>query len=79
LAGGGFWPEGFTLELRDPRTGEWSELGDLANSARFAIDEPAAAINDQGVIQVRVSGSVDPQFGQQNVFVSAVVSGVRDE
>ena len=79
LAGGGFWPEGFTLEMRDPRTGEWSELGDLANSARFAIDEPAAAINDQGVIQVRVSGSVDPQFGQQNVFVSAVVSGVRDE
>jgi len=79
LAGAGLWPEGFTLELRDPRSGEWLELGDLSTSTRFAIDDPAAAINDQGVIQVRVSGSVDAQFGQQNVFVSAVVSGVRDE
>ena len=79
LAGAGVWPEGFTLELRDPRSGEWSELGDLSRSTRFAIAGPAAAINAQGVIQVRVSGSVDAQFGQQSVFVSAVVSGVRDE
>jgi hypothetical protein len=79
FAGGGFWPEGYTLEVLDPRTGTWGELGDLSGSSRFTMAGPSSAIDDQGMIRVRVSGSVDPQFGQQNVFVSASVTGVRGE
>ncbi|HEX5040850.1 MAG TPA: hypothetical protein VFW95_12035 [Candidatus Limnocylindria bacterium] len=75
----GFWPEGLTLELRNPLSGQWTELGDLSEGALYAIDDPDDAINGQGVIEVRVSGSVDPQFGQQNVFVSASVTGGRDQ
>ena len=32
---GGFWPEGFTIEVRDPRSGEWTMIGGPRSSGRF--------------------------------------------
>jgi hypothetical protein len=78
--GGGFWPPGFTLEVRDPSTGEWVELGDINERSTWDIDDPATAISDTGRIEVRVTGvEVDPNFGQASVFVSARASGVIGE
>jgi hypothetical protein len=77
---GGFWPQGFTLEVRDPQTGEWTLLGDISQSTRFEIDDPATAISSSGRIEVRVTGvEVDPNFGQASVFVSAEATGVIGE
>jgi hypothetical protein len=75
----GFWPPGYTVEVRNPRTGEWTELGDLNEANRFTIDDPADALTPEGRMEVRVSGSVDPNFGQQSIFVGAVVEGVLGE
>lgn len=75
--GGGFWPPGFVAEVRDPQTGEWTELGDLAQDWAFEIEDPSTAISAAGRIEVRVTGEgVDPNFGQASVFVSAEASGV---
>jgi hypothetical protein len=77
---GGFWPQGFTLEVRDPETGEWTLLGDISSGGRFEIDDPATAISATGRIEVRVSGvEVDPNFGPSSVFVSAEATGVIGE
>ena len=38
---GGFWPEGFTVEVRDPTTGAWTVLGDLSRQSQFEIDDPS--------------------------------------
>ena len=74
---GGFWPKGTVVELRDPATGAWRMLGDLSESTRIEVDEPAAAFGGTGVLTVRVSGPpVDPQFGETPVFLTARVSGV---
>ncbi|MCV0402925.1 MAG: hypothetical protein K5924_04330 [Chloroflexi bacterium] len=77
---GGFWPPGYTMEVRDPETGAWTELGDISQKNRFEIDDPATAVSDAGRIEVRISGSeVDPNFGQVSVFVSAQARGVIGE
>ena len=77
---GGFWPQGFTLEVQDPGTGEWRTLGDLSQQSRFEIDDPATALSATGQIVVRITGvAVNPNFGQSSVFPSAEVSGVIDE
>lgn len=77
---GGFWPQGFTLEVRDPTSGEWTMLGDLNERSRWEIDDPSTAMGDSGRIEVRVSGSnIDPNFGQASVFVSAQVTGTIAE
>jgi hypothetical protein len=77
---GGFWPAGFTVEVRHPTSGEWTLLGDLSQTSRFDIADPATAMSETGRIMVRITGvAADPQFGQQGVFVSAEVSGVIDE
>jgi len=77
---GGFWPAGFTAEIRDPQTGEWSPLGDISQDSSFKIDDPATAISSGGRIEVRISGGqIDPNFGQASVFVSAEVTGVIGE
>ena len=77
---GGFWPVGFTAEARNPQTGEWLQLGDISQDASFDIEDPATAISAGGRIEVRITGGqVDPNFGQQSVFVSAEVSGVIGE
>jgi len=77
---GGFWPPGFTLEVRDPVSGEWTLVGDISERSRFEIDDPATAISDTGRIEVRVTGAEqDPNFGQPSVFVSARAAGVIDE
>jgi hypothetical protein len=75
---GGFWPDGYTLEVRDPVTGEWRALDDLSNATSFAIDDPSTAIGSAGRIEVRIIGEADPNFGPINVFVSASVRGVID-
>ncbi|HSK94339.1 MAG TPA: hypothetical protein VLA76_09820 [Candidatus Angelobacter sp.] len=76
---GGFWPPGVQLELQDPRTGEWSVLGDLGQQSRFEVDDPATAIGDTGRILVRVMAEgLNPNFGGNSFFVSARVSGVLD-
>ncbi len=73
----GFWPKGTVLELRDPATGDWRALGDLSESTRIEVDDPAAAFGGTGILTVRVSGPpVNPQFGETAVFVTARVSGV---
>lgn len=75
--GGGFWPEGITLEVREPSSGAWTLLGDISQQNRFEIDDPATAMSSSGRIEVRItSGGVDPNFGQPGVFVSAEVAGV---
>jgi len=77
---GGFWPAGFTLEVRDPTTGEWTLVGDLSERSAFEIEDPATALSDTGRIEVRITGvGANPQFGQQSVFASATVTGVIDE
>ncbi len=78
--GGGFWPSGFTLEVRDPTTGEWTLVGDISERSNFEIDDPASAISSTGRIEVRVTGvEIDPNFGQASVFVSAEATGVIAE
>jgi hypothetical protein len=55
-------------------------LGDLSQTSRFDIADPATAMSETGRIMVRITGvAANPQFGQQGVFVSAEVSGVIDE
>lgn len=77
---GGFWPAGFTIEARDPTSGEWTMLGDLSERSRFEIEDPATAMSETGRIEVRITGvPTNPDFGQQGVFASAEVSGVIDE
>jgi hypothetical protein len=73
---GGFFPQGFAISVRDVVTGDWQELGDLSQAARFEIDDPAAVMDQTGRIEVRVVGSaIDANFGQTGVWVSAEVSG----
>jgi hypothetical protein len=77
---GGFWPAGFTLEVRDPSSGDWTLVGDISERSRFEIDNPASAISDTGRIEVRITGvEQDANFGQPSVFVSARASGVIGE
>ena len=76
---GGFWPAGYTVEVRDPMTGEWTMIGDLDQRSRYEIEDPATALSPSGRIEVRVSGQMDPNFGQPSVFVSAQVEGVIGE
>jgi hypothetical protein len=77
---GGFWPAGYLVELRDAETGEWIELGDLAEQSRFEIADAAAAVSDTGRIEVRVTAAEESAgLGQNNIFVSAEIAGVLDE
>ena len=77
---GGMWPPGFTIELRNPETGEWTPLGDLSQESRFKVDDPATAMDGAGRVEVRVTGEgINPNFGSNTVFVSARVSGVIGE
>ncbi len=75
----GFWPDSFTLEVRDPTSGEWTLVGNLNEGSAFTIDDPSTAIDETGLIEIRVSGVSDANFGQSGVFVSAQVSGVIGE
>ena len=76
---GGFWPEGFTVEVRHPTSGAWTELGDLAQQSRFEIDDPSTVLSSTGRIVVRVTGVPNnPDMGQGGVFPSAQVAGVLD-
>lgn len=77
---GGFWPMGFRIEVRNPQTGEWTELGDLGQRNRFEVEDPSTAISSTGRIDVRVAADgMDPNFGQNSIFISARVSGVIDQ
>jgi len=77
---GGFWPEGFTLEVRDPSSGAWTLVGDISQRSRFEIEDPRSAISGTGRIEVRITGvEQDPNFGQTSVFVSARATGVISE
>jgi hypothetical protein len=77
---GGFWPEGVTLEVRNPESGAWTLVGDLSDRSSFEIDDPSTAMSDTGRIEVRVTGvEQDPNFGQATVFVSASATGVLAE
>jgi len=77
--GGGMWPPGYTLEVRNPVSGEWTLLGDLSGASVFDV-EPAETIGPSGMIEVRVTGvGPDPnQGGQASVFVTAEVHGTLD-
>ena len=76
---GGFWPNGFSVEVLDPNSGEWTELGDLGVANRFTIDDPSTALSGTGRIVVRVTGvPTNPEFGQGGVYPSAQVSGVLE-
>ena len=79
--GGGFWPPGITLEVRNPTTGEWTLVGDISERSSFEIDDPSTAISPTGRIEVRIAGTeeVNPNFGQASVFVSAEARGVIGE
>ena len=75
---GGFWPAGFSVEVRNPATGEWSLLGDLSERASFKIDDASTVMSAAGIIEVRITGAGDPDFGQTGVYATASVSGVLD-
>jgi hypothetical protein len=75
---GGFWPAGFTVEVRNPVSGEWTLLGDLSERASFEIDDPSTVMTAAGLIEVRITGAGDPNFGQTGVFATASVSGVLE-
>lgn len=76
---GGFWPEGFVVEVQDPATDEWSELGDLSLTNRFEVDDPSTVLSATGRIVVRVTGvPTNPEFGQVGVYPSAQVNGVLE-
>jgi hypothetical protein len=73
----GIWPAGWEVEVRDARSGDWIALGDLGDSNRLPIDEPATAISSAGRITVRVTaGEPDPAAGDPTIFISARVTGV---
>jgi hypothetical protein len=74
----GLWPEGFTAEVRDPASGEWRMLGDLSQQSSFTVDDVMSALGPTGIIEVRVTGVSDANFGQAGVFASAEVSGVLE-
>jgi hypothetical protein len=80
MDGGGFpgmWPPGYSVEIRDAATGEWTVIGDLSAGNRFEIEDPSSAISASGRIDVRVTaGAPDPNFGDPSVFVTASVEGV---
>lgn len=76
---GGMWPQGYSVEVRNPGTDEWVLVGDLNQQSRFEIEDPATALSPTGRIEVRITGALDPNFGQSGVFASAQVSGVIDE
>ncbi|MCA1568968.1 MAG: hypothetical protein LC798_01345 [Chloroflexi bacterium] len=77
---GGFFPPGFTIELRDPSTGAWTLLGDISERSRFEIDDPDSVISGTGRIEIRLTGVAQAQdFGQPSVFVSARAAGVIGE
>ena len=71
----GMWPPGITLEVRDPRTGAWMPVGDIAEGTHFEVD-PEAALTDAGRIDVRVTSEADPAWGGTNLLLSAQVEGV---
>jgi hypothetical protein len=76
----GMWPDGFTMEVRDPDSGAWLEVGDLSAGARFEIDDPGSAMSPSGRMEVRITGTdVDLGFGQNTFFVTAEVEGVIAE
>jgi hypothetical protein len=75
-----FLPPGFKLSVRNPSSGEWVTLGDLAQSSEFVIDDPSTVLDSGGTIEVRVSGAgIDQSFGQTSIFVGARVEGVITE
>jgi hypothetical protein len=72
----GMFPLGLKLEVQEVATGEWRELGDLAQATRYKVDDPASIIDGGGRITARVVGdAIDPSFGQMPVWVSAAVEG----
>jgi hypothetical protein len=77
---GGFWQPGITVEVRNPESGAWTELGDISQRSRFEIDDPATVISSSGRIEVRFVGSaeVDPNIGMPSVYASARVTGILD-
>jgi hypothetical protein len=77
---GGFWPQGYLVELWNAQTDEWMELGDLATESRFQLPDPVSAVGDGGRLRVRVTADADqPMLGQNGIFVSAEISGVLDQ
>jgi hypothetical protein len=73
----GMWPPGYSVEVRDPVTGDWTVVGDLSAGNRIEIENPSGAISAAGRIDVRVTaGAPDPSFGDPSVFVTARVEGV---
>lgn len=73
----GLWPPGYSVEVRDPRVGEWMVVGDLSEGNRIVIDDPSGAVSAAGRIDVRVTaGTPDRNFGDPSVFITARVEGV---
>lgn len=72
----GMFPLGYSVEVQDVASGEWWELGDLAQAPRLTVDDPASVVDAGGRIAVRVVGTeIDPSFGQMPVWISAAVEG----
>jgi hypothetical protein len=73
----GAWPPGILAEVRVPSSGEWVALGDLATATAFEV-EPES-FDAQGLMQIRLSGTGDPNFGLPPIYVSAEVLGTVGE
>lgn len=72
----GMFQPGFVLEVQDATSGEWIELGDLSQSTRYTVDDPAAVVDSGGRIAIRVTGAeIDQSFGQIQIWLSAAVEG----
>ncbi len=74
---GGALPPGFTLEILDPTTDAWTDLGNVQNSSRFAVPDPATMVTPDGSITVRMTAGGDNPgaFGTFPIYVTAAVQG----
>lgn len=74
---GAFLPKGFRVAVYDTVAGEWLDIGDLSVRSRFDVEDPGRVLDGAGRLLVKVTGTgVPAEFGQQQIFAGARISGV---
>jgi hypothetical protein len=69
-------PPGYRISVFDTVAGDWVDVGDLSQQARFELDDPARVLDPAGRILIRITGSDIPdQNGQMSVYASAAIEG----
>lgn len=74
---GAFLPKGYRVAVYDTVAGEWLDIGDLSVRSRFDVEDPGRVLDGAGRLLVKVTGTgVPAEFGQQQIFAGARISGV---